>query len=150
MKKLISFLPLLLIISCASVQTPEPRVFSTPNRTKKQIYNRTIQWVSENFRSGKEVVQYKNLEEGRIICQGVATVRPGMDLYERGFEFTWVIDIKPNRIRLKYKNIQPRHMGNVAGLEYNSLGARYIDNKIDSMVNSLLQYIKNPGGKSDW
>jgi hypothetical protein len=50
------------------------KIYEVPNATQKDIYNRSKAWVATAFKSAKDVIQYDNAEEGKIICKGVVEI----------------------------------------------------------------------------
>ena len=43
------------------------QLIQLPGQTKKQIFERSKQWMAKTFVSSKKVIEYENLEEGQII-----------------------------------------------------------------------------------
>lgn len=155
MKKLNSIMLIfffsLLSVSCTMLQpvpTPEAKVYNIQGVKKAVIYEKSQQWIAENFGKAKEVIQYKNLDEGRIIAKGISNIQPRGDMYSRGFYFTWVIDIKDERIRVEYKNISAYTDGQVVGVPYASGTKNDIDVKMTSYINDMINYIQGSDSKN--
>src|ERR1700742_4390947 len=68
---------LALMAGCATqpyvpVETTE--VIDLPGQKQRDIYNKSRQWFSQYFVSGKSVVDYESPEAGTIIGNGIATI----------------------------------------------------------------------------
>lgn len=141
----------LLSVSCTMLQpvpTPEAKIYNVKGAKKAVIFEKSQQWIAENFGKAKEVIQYKNLDEGRIIAKGISSIQPRGDMYSRGFYFTWVIDIKDERIRLEYKNISAYSDGGVVGVPYASGTKNDIDEKMTTYINDMISYIRGSDSKN--
>jgi hypothetical protein len=75
-------------------------VIELPGVKKEQIFNKTMQWIAENFKSAKTVIQYKDAKEGKIICQMITTANTTFLTYD--FQTTMTIDIKDDKSRFTY------------------------------------------------
>ncbi|ABW68752.1 DUF4468 domain-containing protein [Desulfosudis oleivorans] len=117
MKKLfIIFLSCIFLFSCVfATQRQECektffKVFEAPGYTKDQIYKGMKIWVAENFRSAKSVVELDEPEQGLLIGNGVVSYPcKGMGCLSVGewrVPFTMRIDVKDNKFRLSFSNLQ--------------------------------------------
>lgn len=66
-----------LLVGCATqpyvpIETTE--VVDLPGQKQRDIYNKSRQWFSQYFVSGKSVVDYESAEAGTIIGNGIATI----------------------------------------------------------------------------
>jgi len=108
-KKMLFFLIMIsFILSCSSYQkvdTPKREVvkINEVDLSKDDIYNRSLQFIAENFKSAKAVIEYKDKESGRIIGNGSLMISDG--IMQRPASFTMVIDIKEKKYRIIYKNL---------------------------------------------
>lgn len=84
-------------------------VHATPGLSQDQIYNGTRQWIAQNFRSAKAVIEYDNKEEGTIIgngsmpfpCNGIGCLAKS----DWTVSFTMRMDTKAERFKLSYSNL---------------------------------------------
>ena len=99
-----------LVAGCAMqpyvpVETTE--VVDLPGHKQRDIYNKTRQWFSQYFVSGKSVVDYENPEAGTIIGNGVATIGSdpfGVITYQIHYNIR--IDTKDEKLRAATKIIK--------------------------------------------
>jgi Domain of unknown function (DUF4468) with TBP-like fold len=94
---------LVLVASCATqpyvpIETTE--VVNLPGQKQRDIYNKTRQWFSQYFVSGKSVVDYENAEAGTIIGNGVANIgRDPLGLIAYDIHYNVRIDMKDEKLR---------------------------------------------------
>jgi len=109
---LIVFLIAFIFISCAPQLTSIPtseRIYQNVvevDLSSEDIYNKTLTWMAESFRSSKEVIEYKDIVEGKIIGNTIISVNFSegiMPLY-RDVRVTIIIEIKENKFRFTAKN----------------------------------------------
>lgn len=75
--------------------------------TKDQIFDRTMRWISQNFKSAKSVIDYQDKSSGTIIAKGII---PNVNLggiYDANLSFTLTFDAKENKARFVYDNLIP-------------------------------------------
>ena len=121
MKKIILVAYLLLTACVPTITVPNStpvndasyqQVIELPNQTKQQIFEKSKQWMARTFVSPKNVFQYENLQEGRIIGNSTANltstvvnslVGPVSVPYQAGFTMTE--DIKDGKARITFERI---------------------------------------------
>ncbi len=63
--------------------------------TKQELYIKTLEWMAKAFGSSKEVIQFNDPDQGKIIAKGITevtyTISP-VDTY-----FTLTVELKENR-----------------------------------------------------
>ena len=92
-----------LIVGCATqpyvpVETTE--VIDLPGQKQRDIYNKTRQWFSQYFVSGRSVVDYESPEAGTIIGNGIATI--GSDpfgIIKYNIHYNIRLDMKDEKLR---------------------------------------------------
>lgn len=75
--------------------------------SKDNIFDRTMKWIANNFKSGKAVIDYQDKQAGSIVAKGII---PDVDygtLINSKIGFTLNVDVKDNKIRLDFVNIMP-------------------------------------------
>ncbi len=152
MKKF-AMLALLLSVGCGSFQiqkTPDAKVYPVEGVKKEQLMAKAHQWIAENFGKAKEVIQYKSVPEGKMICKGINRVTLSTDIVSRKYFFTWVMEFKNDKILMEYKNIVPLNEGNVIGAEYNGFTKNQIDKQMDAMMKDMIGYIKKGSKPANW
>lgn len=71
MKALMFVFGVALFVGCASVDlTERSNVIDLPGQTKQQIYEKSRQWLTYKFISGRAVMDYSEQSMGRIIAKG--------------------------------------------------------------------------------
>ena len=76
---------------------------------KTTIYNKTLQWMAEGFRSAQDVIQYKDEGEGVIIGKGVVDVTYTFAPYPT--HFTLKVEAKDGRYRVTFFDMYFIHQG---------------------------------------
>lgn len=98
----------------AATLTEEQRtivqVFEAPGADKLTIYTAGRQWIAENFRSAKAVIEYESKDEGTIIGNGVmnypcASAWECLGKPDWKVPFTMRLEAKDERFRLTFTNI---------------------------------------------
>lgn len=70
MRKIFAFF-VVIGLGCASVDlTEKSNIIEVPKLSKNQIYQKSIQWITYKYVSGRAVIDYKDPGMGRIIAKG--------------------------------------------------------------------------------
>lgn len=139
MKKIVVLLAFLsvFVASCASVPLTKENltkqvVVDLPGLSKDAIYKKSLEWIAVSFGSGKEVLEYQNKEDGKIIGN-ISTVMPSLVLsFKAGSSLT--IEAKDGKARLTYllkETIGPDWRRPIDGLEVAD-GMKSLDSATDS------------------
>lgn len=158
------------LIGCASIQPVAEtdqtfnKVFEVPGFSKDRIFDGTKIWIAENFRSAKAVLEYENKEAGTIIgngvtqlpCTGLACVSSS----DRKIHFTMRVDIKENKFKTTFTNLQlsrPPSYDPLLGARKGYKGPIHTQGDMDKVKPILLQYgdgiltsLNKEVEKSDW
>lgn len=78
-----------------------------PNITKDQIFDRAMRWITQNFKSGKSVIDYQDKQVGTIIAKGIIPDVNFGGIGNANLGFTLTIDIKDGKARFDYNNLVP-------------------------------------------
>jgi len=116
MKKMFLLLTIISLIftGCASTEKVEnpsadiEKVFEI-DLEKNQIYDLSLQFIAENFKSAKAVLEYQDREAGRIIGNGSTTITTNdltFGYHSYPADFTMIIDARDNRYRVTFRNLQ--------------------------------------------
>ena len=84
-----------------------------PNINKDVIFDRTMQWIANNFKSAKQVKEYSDKEAGKIVGNGSFDFRPDGSLIDVTQHFTINIDIKDDKARYRFINLW-HNIGNIS------------------------------------
>ena len=140
MYKIFIFSALLFLGCITALPVPDPKIHAIPGQSKTQIFNKVQQWIVSNFRNGGNVIQFKDLAEGKIIAQGKTMI--SMPIGGFYYNFTWTIDIKDGKVKIGYT-------GDDCGGASTCTRAFQ---KMDSMAQSMVQFIsgKSTGSENNW
>lgn len=118
MKKLFAIICIIaaLTTGCAGMQTAPTdqltfsQVYEMPGHSSAQIYDGVRIWISENFRSGKAVVDLADKENGIIIGNGASHYPCNgtdcIDLEGGTVGYTMRVDVKDEKFRLTFSNLE--------------------------------------------
>lgn len=79
--------------------------------SKDLIFERSIKWIAQNFKSAKQVIDYQDKEAGSIIAKGIipdVQYTPSIDStisYTVSISFTLTFDTKDAKARYSYTNV---------------------------------------------
>lgn len=153
-----------ILLSCASLEVlPEAEktvetVYEVPGLSKDQIYDASLAWIAQNFRSAKSVVEMDNRAAGVLIgngiiaypCEGAACIGKGN--WKVGF--TMQCDVKDAKFKLLFTNVRvlvPGEVGVRPSAEnpiYWSADMQVIRPKLLALGESLRDSTRK--SKSDW
>ena len=111
-----------------------------PNITKDQIFDRTMRWISQNFKSAKSVIDYQEKQAGTIIAKGII---PNINLggsLNANLGFTLTLDIKDGKARFVFDNLIPidpdngKELTNMSNYERVHLRA---NKEFDNIINKI-------------
>ena len=115
----------LVLTACASGPPTDPyngppaqQVFQVPGVNAEQLYEGSRQWIAENFKSAKSVIEYESRDTLTIIGNGrsadnVACLSFGVEnleldstcMHPVSMEFTLKVEAKDGRMRLSVPNL---------------------------------------------
>ncbi len=157
MWKMVLSLCLSLSLGCASFESTPSDVLSAPVNyvydvpmSKGQLFDKSLMWAAQTYGSANDVIQYKDRNTGKIIGKGIG--KAYLNLYDRGFSYTFNIDTKDKKVRLSFSNIN-RHdmvgrapitgeMTQIAGLDVEYLECWNLAKaELDKIAVSYHQYL---------
>jgi hypothetical protein len=121
------------------------KVYDVPGAKKELIYDQSMRYIAENFRSSKAVLEYQDKSTGTIIGNGVIPYPcDGFDCVGKGqwrVRFTMKLEAKDDKFRASFSNLTllfdlsevPVMAGNDAAV---------IDAKLMDIGNNLSAYIQ--------
>jgi hypothetical protein len=98
--------------------------------------------MAENFVDSKDVIEVKDKEAGKIIGRGET---PIMTNY---LNFTMIIDIKDNKIRITYTNMYILSLNRQSRFSTGNFTKDQIYGKLEEINKSLLDYLNKP--EDEW
>ena len=76
-------------------------VLEFENRTKDDLFDKTIEWVTLNYNSANDVVQLNDKEAGKLIVKGIVVLPASMGR-TLNINHTLTFEFKENRMRYRY------------------------------------------------
>lgn len=164
MKKILLVLIVLTLTACGGpryAQVPPEQqghktVIEISGVDKQTLFNRASEWIALKYVSGKDVIQQKNPETGRLIGRGVTTIEVDsgglMNTYAQ-YSYSLTVDVKDGKARIQ--------MGDYAHATYgnNPTYAMYIhplNASMKEIASDLETYLRTggtssvAGGSDDW
>jgi len=131
------------------------QVVEVGNKDQETIYNRTRQWFSQYFVSGKSVIDYEDKKEGTIIGNGVAEIGTGpFGLIKYKIEYNVRIDTKNGKFRaltkiIKHTNTDTKSTYTVANVSEDR--AADAAKHVSKIIADIKAYVTgNSDAKSNW
>lgn len=116
-----------------------------PTINKAQIYARAQQWIAENFRSSKQVIDLKDADAGFIVGNGAVDIHGGVAIFKTTTTYTFKIrlDIKDEKFRATFTNIMMLTDAGEKPIEDTNTGLNYplARNKFSELMDSLAKYL---------
>lgn len=85
------------------------QVYEAPGIAKEAIYEGSLKWMAENFKSAKSVIEYQNSGDGTVIGNGTINYPcDGFDCVAKAswrVKFTMKIETKDGRFKTDFKNL---------------------------------------------
>jgi len=116
-----------------------------PGLAKSVIFNRTLKWIANNFRSSKSVIQYQDSISGSIIGNCSSAIKPDGSMINLAMSFTMNIDIKENKARYRFINLNDITFGDPSPMPDTKNWHRPAREIFDDIVSRL----KTATNKSD-
>jgi len=147
------------IVGCATVaivHEEKVSIVEVSGQSQDEIFNKTRQWFSDYFVSGKSVVDYEDHKTGVIIGKGIANY--GSDTFgiiTYSVDYTIRIDTKDGKFKVTTKII--KHTNTDLNQTYPVFV--FYDNEretsavahLDKLVNDIRAYVMTPKSKkSNW
>lgn len=123
---------------------------------KDYIYNKTLQWVSLNFKSAKDVIQFTDEEKNRIIIK--ANFKTDLFMKEGWIGYTLTIDFKDGKLKYLFTDFDYYSSGSgKMKFESKTLGFKKkiiqeTDDNIIAFESNLKKFLlsKEDVKKEDW
>ena len=133
-----------LLCSSCTVQQYSPvqkeQVINASGQSQREIYNKSRQWFSHYFVSGKSVVDYEDPQSGSIIGNGISKI--GSDpfgIIQYNIRYTIRVDTKDGRFKVTTNVIEHTNLDNQRP-EYN---AGVVSKSRDDMASKHIQEVVN-------
>jgi hypothetical protein len=122
---------------------------------KNNIYDQTVIWMAENFKSSKAVVEVKDKELGVIV--GNTSVNANISIAKwlpavyNLFAFKIKIEMKDGKFRMTFSNVKMVTDGFEKPIEDTNRASneKLLAAEFEKIANSLVTYLSQPK-KPDW
>ena len=122
------------------------------NKSKDQLYNETKIFIHNTWKSGKDVIQLDDKENGYILVKGVVGVPFSYNVYSTDVYYTYTIkfNVKNNKFRIILEDVNYKY----ASYPFNSASWTYyftklLNSKYESLFKSGMSENKYDKFKSD-
>jgi hypothetical protein len=141
-----------LFLGCESVQLTKENltkqiVVDFPGMKKDAIYKKTLEWIATSFGSGKEVIEYQNKDDYKIIGNIKTAIPGGLGLtFMAGSSMT--IEVKDDKARITYllkTTSGPDWTRPIDGYEVNDA-----KNSLDTATESFKSFMSSKKSDSNW
>lgn len=117
-----------------------------PGISQEDLYKKTLSWLAINYNSANDVIQFKDPDTGQIICKGMGSISMFGEFY---YKYTMIIDIKKEKIRIKFKNIHSVKVGNAGATDvYYNWGK--ISKNLNLLKENLFLSINKKVTEENW
>jgi hypothetical protein len=153
-KLLISGICLLFVSCSTTVKTVKTqyrleyiqKIDSFPGIKKDFLYDKSMSFIARKYNSIDDVVKFNDKEYGQIVLHAI-----GADFFDtltlKSFDYTMVIDVKDEKMRITFENIYGKQNGSIAGPDlYDNWDV--VSKHLTDWAYLLFQYIKNES--KDW
>jgi len=81
-------------------------IFAFGGHAKQQLYDRTMNWILNNLRAPRAVVETDDPGTGTIVANGVTTMTADGDSVQAGLSFSMNVDVREGKERVRFLNLQ--------------------------------------------
>jgi len=145
---------LFLVLGCSTLpveQIQNQEIITIQNMNKEQIFKKTTQWLAESFGSSNAVIQYKDLNEGKFICQIITSAYSSEHISTVSFHTTMTIDIKDGKTRFTFLAHDMSGNGQPYGPIYNVGGSqKLVQESFKTVKTSYLNFMTNKKSDNNW
>ena len=139
MKKLITLLLALFMVSAVfSAELKEKAEYEKEFDSTQSIKIARL-WVSENFKSGKNVIDTYDEELQILVGNGSCTEK--VKLLNMQFHFKFKITVKENKVKIVFSNFKVGEKHNE--LQKGTVGVDQFYKTLDKLAESLFQYYED-------
>lgn len=122
---------------------------------KDVLYNKSIEWITLNYKSAKDVIQLSDKESYKIIVKG--NFNTSLFMKEGWIGHTLILEFKDGKMRYIYTDFNYYSPG-TGGLDFESKSLGFkkkliqeTDQNIQNAIQSLKKYILQvPSKSTDW
>ncbi|MGA9363065.1 MAG: DUF4468 domain-containing protein [Bacteroidota bacterium] len=107
--------PLLFLLGCMSnkeatnEEMSHEFIVAFPGLQKQKIFDGTLKWIANTFRSAKAVIEYQDKESGSVIGNGIISMKPEGSAFSGDVSFTMNVDSKDEKARIRFINLMYKY-----------------------------------------
>jgi hypothetical protein len=154
MKKIISLVAAILftfgVMGCISMAPVEKRtqemIVELPKTTKKANYIKSLEWFTLTFKSGKDVIDFKDEESGKIVGKGY--INFGEFTGSKIYVFM-TVEVKDNKARITCVAQNLTFPENTRDIDAN-LELPEVLVKTKALMNEYKAFMQKANTKKDW
>jgi len=123
-------------------------IFDLPGLSRQHIYGRSMNWITNNLRSRKAVIQSDDPDAGSIVANGITALTAEGDSVAVSLSFRMSVDVREGKERVRLLDLQISRGPDQGWDEIPGEGSwhRSAQKKFIAMARSLNEYIKLKGG----
>jgi len=111
---------------------------------KHELFRHTVAWMVESFGSARPFIQVQSERLGTIVGRGVFDINIGGDfLLNRSVTYELRIDVRDNRYRMTFSDVEMPSEGQPRSIEYSDRGTdeRQVNEHFEQLVDSLEKHL---------
>ena len=111
---------------------------------KHELFRHTAVWMAESFGSARPFIEVQSERLGTIVGRGVFDINIGGDfLLNRQVTYELRIDVRDNRYRMTFSDVQIPSGGQPRSIEYSDRGTdeRQVHEHFEQLVDSLGKHL---------
>src|SRR5215510_849931 len=113
---------------------------------KDELFKRAVVWMTESFGSARPFIRVQREELGTIVGKGTFDINIASDfLLNRPVTYELRIDVRDNRYRMTFSDVQLPSDGTPRSIEYTDPGTdeRQVQEHFEQLVDSLGKHLAN-------
>lgn len=163
-----AFISIVFLFSLASCVSMDTTPVSEANRqlqevftvelSKDDLFNNSLDWAAKTFVDSREVIELKDRDRGRIIGKGLSNIYvvppdPFTGAVTIPVRFTFIIDVKDNKVRVTYDQFVG--LWGTARNRPESLKLKYHNDQmlvnLSQLTESYIKYLnEGPKSQDNW
>jgi hypothetical protein len=141
----------LMTLVSGHVRASEPFVVEIIRPTslaKEALYDQTVLWIAESFKSAKQLIEFRDREIGTIVGNGSFNINVGARFLPVNMPVTFKlrIDVRDNRYRMTFRDVSLLVDGQSRSIESSNRDANEprVRERFEQLANSLDEYLAKP------
>jgi hypothetical protein len=133
---------------CAQAQDFAAEFLRPAPLQKHELFRHTVAWMVESFGSARPFIEVQSERLGTIVGRGTFDINIGGDfLLDRRVTYELRIDVRDNRYRMTFSDVQIPSDGQPRSIEYSDRGTdeRQVHEHFEQLVESLGKHLAAAG-----